>query len=70
MTDYHQLASSFYLFERLPDDWSCMDEKTYDAYLKDHAWEPFEYYDPYDIHEFIENLADTFHQVAKEARGS
>jgi hypothetical protein len=67
-TDYHQLASSFYLCETLPDDWDDWDEETYDAFLTDNAWEPFEHSDPYDIHEHIDNLADTFAQVAKEAR--
>jgi hypothetical protein len=66
--DYHQLASSFYLCETLPDDWNDWDEDKYNAFLTDYAWEPFEYHDIHDVHEHILNLADMFAHVAKEAR--
>lgn len=66
--DYHQTASSFYLCETLPDDWNDWDEETYDAFLEDNAYEPFEYHEAHDIHDHIEDLASMFAHVAKEAR--
>ena len=68
MTDFHALASSFYLCETLPDGWDKWDEDTYNAFLTDNAWEPFEYSDADDIHEMIDNLALTFAQVDADAR--
>lgn len=70
MTDYIQLASSFYLCETLPDDWNDWDEDTLNTFLTDHAWAPFEYSDADEIYDMIDNLASTFMQVAKEARES
>jgi len=66
--DFHQLASSFYLCETLPDGWCCWDEETYNTFLEDNAYEPFEHHDAEDINEHIEDLAHTFKHVAKEAR--
>ena len=53
-----RMASGNYLTEYLPNDWHKWSGKKADKFVKEHAWEPFEYYDADEIWVQISQMAD------------
>lgn len=53
--------SAHFLTEQLPDEAIDWDEDAVIEFAKNHAWEPFEYFDPKDVVELIN--ATTLHAM-------
>jgi hypothetical protein len=53
------LASGHFLTEQLPDGFDKWNETQRLKFVEDHKWQPFEYWDPADIYEEIQSLANT-----------
>ena len=60
-TEAHILASRFYLTDELPADFDKLNEQEVMDFIKNHKWEPFEYWEPHGIWELIDDLAREFH---------
>ena len=67
-TDYYRMASGFYQFKDLPDNYLDLDVEELDKLLEENAWHPFEGYLGCDIDEQIEGLAWRFQEVARQER--
>ena len=65
--DYYRLASGFYQFEALPDNYRDLGEDEFHKLLEANAWQPFEGYLGSDIDEMIDALALTFERVEEDA---
>jgi hypothetical protein len=61
ITDAYILASRFYLTDELPANIGDLDEQEVMDFIKDHKWEPLEYWEPDDIYDLIDDLAREFH---------
>ena len=66
-TDYYRLASEFYVFEDLPDNYQDLDADCFHKLLEATARQPFEGFLGRDISELIYILATTFETVASNA---
>ena len=58
--------SGNFLCECLPDEFDEWDEKQFDEFIVQNAWQPFEYWEANDIWENIENAADSLIMFLKE----
>lgn len=61
-------ASGFYLTDALPNDFDSMDEHEVMSYIQRNRWEPFDQWEPSEIMELIEDLANemlVIHRLAK-----
>jgi hypothetical protein len=67
-TDYYRLASGFYQFEDLPDNYLELEDDEFHKLLEANAWEPFEGHRGENIALFIENLSVAMENIAREAR--
>lgn len=67
-TDYYRLASGFYQFEDLPDNYRDLGKDELHRLLEANAWQPFEGYPGSDIHDLIDSLAISFERVERDAR--
>lgn len=67
-TDYYRLASGFYQFEDLPDNYLNLGEDEFHKLLEANAWQPFEGYLGSDINELIDSLAIAFEKVERDSR--
>ena len=56
-------ASGHYLTEHFPEEWVEWEEKNIYHHISSLIWEPFEYYPPEKVWEYIQNLADDFEQT-------
>ena len=65
--DYYRLASEFYVFEDLPDNYADLDDDYFHTLLEATARQPFEGYRGCDIAELIDILAMSFASVASNA---
>ena len=54
----YQWASGHYLANDVPNSFFKMSDKEQLEYLQDNAWQPFEDYQPEDIHQYIWSLAN------------
>ena len=54
----YQWASGHYLADYVPNSFFKMSDKDQLEYLQDNAWQPFEDYQPEDIHQYIWSLAN------------
>ena len=54
----YQWASSHYLAEEVPSSFFNLSDQEQLTYLQDNAWQPFEDYQPQDIHQYIWSLAN------------
>lgn len=50
--------SGHFLAVHLEDDFFELDEDAQMAYISEYAWEPFEYHEPEDVYDLIDNLTD------------
>lgn len=66
-TDYYRIASDFYLCKELPEDYLDMDKDSFDTFLEENAWEPFEHWTAKDINEQIVCLSDTMETIARKS---
>ena len=48
--------SGHFLCAHLEDDFFELDDDAQMAYISEYAWEPFEYHEPQDVYELIDNL--------------
>ncbi len=55
-------ASSFYLFESLPNHFIDWEENKLNKWIEEHAWQPFENWTGEDLWVEIEKLADGVRQ--------
>jgi hypothetical protein len=56
---YHKLfirLSGHFLSAHLPDDFFTYEEEDQMQFIADHAWQPFEYHEPEDVYDLIDNL--------------
>lgn len=60
-------ASKFYLFEPLAEDFFELDEEEVIDFIRDHRWQPFEYWEPHGVWELIESLADEFMEIDQKS---
>lgn len=58
-------ASEHFLTEPIPKNYAEMKDEEFYDFLKDHAWEPFEYWRGEDIFKEIDSLADTLIKFLK-----
>ena len=59
-------ASGFYLFESLPPGFAYWNEDILNAWVQEHAWQPFEHWSGEDLWIEIEKLADGVRKYIKE----
>ena len=50
--------SGHFLAVHLEDDFFELDEDAQMAYISEYAWEPFEYHEPEDVYDLIDNLTE------------
>lgn len=50
--------SGHFLCAHLEDDFFELTDEKQMEYIKEYAWEPFEYHDPEDVYTLIDNLTD------------
>ena len=50
--------SGHFLAVHLPDDFFTYEEEDQMKFIEDHAWQPFEDYQPEDVYDLIDNLTD------------
>jgi hypothetical protein len=67
-TDYYRLASGYYQFEDLPDNYLEIEDDEFYKLLEANAWQPFEGYMGKDIASFIESLAVEMENIARRER--
>lgn len=48
--------SGHFLSKHLPDDFFTYDEEDQMTLIEDHHWQPFEYHEPQDVYDLIDNL--------------
>ena len=62
--NYLNIAAQIFLIAPLPDNWEELDDDQQGEFLRDHAWEPFETWEPCGLWDVIEDtatyLANTF----------
>jgi hypothetical protein len=66
--DYFHIASGYYIYECLPCDYNEMTNDELEDFLAEVAWEPFQFYSGNEILQAINDLADRFEMIAKDAR--
>jgi hypothetical protein len=66
--DYYRIASGFYQFEDLPDNYLELEEDEFYKLLEANAWQPFEGYMGKDIASFIESLAVQMENIERDVR--
>ena len=59
-------ASSYYLFETLPNHFIDWEEDKLNEWIEEHAWQPFENWEGEDLWIEIEKLADGVREYIKE----
>ena len=59
--------SGHFLSEHLEDDFFELDDDKQMEYIKEYAWEPFEYHDPEDVYDLISSLAYDVMDIMKKA---
>ena len=64
-----RMASGNYLTEYLPEDWHTWNSKKADTFVKENAWEPFEYYDADEIWVQISQMADLMENCIERYSG-
>ena len=67
-TDYYRLASGFYQFEDLPDNYLELEEDDFHSLLEANAWYPFEGHKGEDIALYIESLSVAMENIARDTR--
>jgi hypothetical protein len=67
-TDYYRLASGFYQFEDLPDNYLDLEDDEFHKLLEANAWQAFEGHRGENIAFHIENLARAFEDVERDTR--
>ena len=67
-TDYYRLASGFYQFEDLPDNYLELEEDDFHSLLEANAWYPFEGHKGENIALYIENLSVAMENIARDTR--
>jgi hypothetical protein len=65
---YFHIASGYYIYECLPCDYNEMTNDELEDFLAEVAWEPFQFYSGNEILQAINDLADRFEMIAKDAR--
>ena len=63
-------ASGFYLSQTLPDNWDTLSEEEVNDFIADNRWQPFENREVDYVWTHIQELAEEFERVAREALGS
>ena len=67
MSDKHTTAliraSAFYLTGYLTEELLNGDEDELDSFIREHLWEPFEYWDVDNVYDQIEQLARSFEEL-------
>lgn len=66
--DYYRMASDFYQFEDLPEDYLKIPDEQYRELLQANARIPFEGYDGGVIDEYIQRLSVGMQNIAREER--
>jgi hypothetical protein len=66
--EYFRIASGYYICKRLPCDYNEMTNDELEDFLAEVAWEPFQFYSGNEILQAINDLADHFEMVAKDAK--
>jgi len=61
-----QTVSAGYLTEPLPDDWHELSEEEQETFLRNNAWEPFEYWPEWDVYEAILALTYNVEKLIQE----
>lgn len=51
------LMGGFFLCEEIPDDWEEMDDDEFFEFIRESAWEPFEYWEGEKLFQEIESAA-------------
>ena len=64
-----RMASGNYLTEYLPEDWHTWNSKKADKFVKENAWEPFEYYNAEEIWQQISQMADLMENCIERYNG-
>ena len=64
-----RMASGNYLTQYLPEDWHTLYSKKADTFVKENAWEPFEYYDAEEIWQQISEMADLMENCIERYSG-
>ena len=59
-------ASSYYLFESLPNEFVDWKEDKLNEWIEEHAWQPFEHWEGDKLYIEIEKLADGVREYIKE----
>jgi len=66
--DYYRMASEFYQFEDLPEDYLKIPDEQYRELLQANACVPFEGYDGDVIDEYIQRLSVEMQNIARAER--
>jgi len=66
--DYYRMASEFYQFEDLPENYLKIPDEQYRELLQANACAPFEGYDGDVIDEYIQRLSVEMQNIAREER--
>jgi hypothetical protein len=67
-TDYYRIASGFYQFEDLPDNYLELEEDEFYKLLEANAWQPFEGHRGENIAFHIESLSVAMENIARRER--
>jgi hypothetical protein len=59
-------ASEGFLCNPLPDNWHELDGPDLDQFIRDNAWGPLEDWEPGEVWETIEAMAETINELFKE----
>ena len=66
--DYYRIASGFYQFEDLPENYLELEDDEFHKLLEANAWQPFEGHKGENIAFFIENLSVEMENIARRER--
>ena len=66
--DFYRIASGFYQFEDLPDNYLELEEDDFHSLLEANAWQPFEGHKGENIALHIENLSVAMENIARDTR--
>ena len=66
--DFYRIASGFYQFEDLPDNYLELEEDDFHSLLEANAWQPFEGHKGENIALYIENLSVAMENIARDTR--
>lgn len=67
-TDYYRIASGFYQFEDLPENYLELEDDEFHNLLEANAWQPFQDHRGENIAFHIENLSVAMENIARRER--